>query len=114
MEGALKAGVKNAMVVALDDETKAEVEKNGFVAHRMTLEVGVESSLASSRLAQPSLAAQRPEGMHHPTALGGGCGAPETAPHGCRGVGVGRLTAAEGLAAHFVSLEVGVADRRAV
>lgn len=39
MRNVKKAGVKNAMVLALDDETKANVEKFGMQAFRMDIEV---------------------------------------------------------------------------
>ena len=39
MEGITRAGVKNAMVVALDDYTKSVAESHGIAAHEMHLEV---------------------------------------------------------------------------
>ena len=38
-ESVLRAGVKNAMVVALDEATKAHAESKGLPAFQMTLEV---------------------------------------------------------------------------
>jgi arabinosyltransferase len=39
MEGVKRAGVKNALVVALDAETKATVDQKGLFAHQMSLKV---------------------------------------------------------------------------
>ena len=39
MENVKRAGVQNAMVVALDADTKKHVEAQGIVAHEMHLEV---------------------------------------------------------------------------
>ncbi len=39
MEGVKRAGVKNAMVIALDAETRANAEAKGVPAHEMHIEV---------------------------------------------------------------------------
>ena len=44
IEGIKRAGVKNAMVVALDDHTKRMAEEHGLTAHEMHLEVGTDHS----------------------------------------------------------------------
>ena len=43
MENLKRAGVKNAMVVALDAQTKTHAEAQGIVAHEMHLEVSTLS-----------------------------------------------------------------------
>ncbi len=40
MESVARAGVKNAMVIALDPATKANAEAKGFTAHEMHVKVG--------------------------------------------------------------------------
>lgn len=42
VENVKRAGVKNAMVVALDDHTKRSVDAQGIVAHQMHLEVSLQ------------------------------------------------------------------------
>jgi hypothetical protein len=40
MEGVKRSGVKNAMVIALDDETRQNAEARGVPSHQMHIEVG--------------------------------------------------------------------------
>lgn len=55
MDGVKRAKVKNAMVVALDDETKKNVEERGLPAFRMTLEIPKSQKDAGSNHAVSAL-----------------------------------------------------------
>lgn len=55
MDGVKRAKVKNAMVVALDDETKKNVEERGLPAFRMTLEIPESQKDAGSNHAVSAL-----------------------------------------------------------
>jgi arabinosyltransferase len=45
MENVQRAGVKNAMVIALDAQTKANAEAKGITAHEMHIKVSTGSRL---------------------------------------------------------------------
>ena len=55
MDGVKRAGVKNALVVALDDQTKRNVEERGLRAFRMDLEIPETQKKAGSNHAVSSL-----------------------------------------------------------
>lgn len=55
MDGVKRAKVQNAMVVALDDETKKNVEERGLPAFRMTLEIPKSQKDAGSNHAVSAL-----------------------------------------------------------
>ena len=50
MEGVQRSGLKNAMVVALDDQTKDNAEAKGLPAHKMHIEARSNQRLAASLL----------------------------------------------------------------
>lgn len=47
MENVQRAGVRNAMVIALDAQTKANAEAKGVTAHEMHIEVGAWTGRSS-------------------------------------------------------------------
>ena len=55
MDGVKRAGVRNALVVALDEETKENVEKRGFKAFRMTIDIPDSQKNAGSNHAVSAL-----------------------------------------------------------
>ena len=55
MDGVKRAGVKNALVIALDDQTKRNVEERGLHAFRMDLEIPETQKNAGSNHAVSSL-----------------------------------------------------------
>lgn len=55
MENVQRAGVKNAMVIALDAQTKANAEAKGMTAHEMHIEVWLYGAQAAvGRHCRPS------------------------------------------------------------
>ena len=49
IEGVRRAGVRNAMVIALDDDTKKNVEEQGFPAFRMEIKARAARGAALRR-----------------------------------------------------------------
>ncbi len=63
-----RAGVPNAMIIALDDETKAAADKLGFPAFRMDVPVGGVKG-AQRSVTESALGARQREGSRGPASL---------------------------------------------